>query len=136
MRETQPFLRKASDAELEGIFSRMSVAERKKYSEVVKKVEPTTKKKEGKRVAEVTNEEPESKKIKSRTSSVNDFINDELDDSSYASGSDVSLVSESELEEEDDDAQPEPIQEKKEKKEKKRSKSPTSLAPSKKFLWN
>lgn len=124
IRKSQPFLRKATEDELEGIFARLSPAERKKYAEPVKSVGVPVKK----RVASDSSKLRDGKKkVKD---SFGDFINDEESDQEkkFLSGEsdDVSLVSESELEE------PSPT----ENKERTQTKVPTASSSGvKKFTW-
>lgn len=129
VRKTQPFLRKATEKELEGIFARLTPGERKKYAEPAPSPVAAPSRK---RIASVPSKGPRDAK-KSREV-LGDFINDESDgERGYQSGEsdDVSLVSESELEE------PSPMH----KKEKKQTIAPpnakaaASSSGVKKFTW-
>jgi hypothetical protein len=126
VRKSQPFLRKASDMELEGIFSRLTPAERKQYSEVKTDDEPKRKRSlESKKEAK-----PSKKKSVAKEAVKEDFINDESEESDYASGSDISLVSESELEEEEE-SKVKKVSEKKEQS----PRMPEAKGPVKRFTW-
>jgi hypothetical protein len=118
VRKNQPFLRKATEKELEGIFSRLSPAERRVYTEP-----SVTSKPEKKRVSEASSTKP----VKAVKSSVDDFIEDEDSD-------DVSLVSESDLDLGDE---PERLPQAVTKKHKKEhhAKVSSSVAGVKKFTW-
>jgi hypothetical protein len=133
IRKNQPFLQKATEAELEGIFARLTPAERKQYTAPSAAGVPATSKKPKTSLKE----EGEKPKKKVKTTVSNDFINDEAEESDYENISeDISLVSESELEAEpEEQARP-----KKEKLVSKRKLSEskerhTGDAAVKKFTW-
>lgn len=118
VRKTQPFLRKATEKELEGIFARLTPAERRVYTEF-----SSTFKAEKKKVSDASSSKP-AKPVKPAKSPVSDFIEDEDSD-------DVSLVSESDL-----DLGDEPERPPKEKKQKKKEAHVTSSSAGvKKFTW-
>lgn len=140
MRKNQPFLRKATDGELEGIFVRLTPTEKKLYLEMGS---PSEKPKTEKKQPSKSSREKPKQVRETKAKIIDDFINDEVEESSYDTGSeDISLVSESELEEE-----PEEVEKvkkaKKSKKDKQSSIPKESLAPQsssantavKKFTW-
>ena len=127
VRKTQPFLRKATETELEGIFTRLTPAERRSYTEP-----KSTEKSEKKRVSDQV---PAKPSIKAKSPVEEDFINDDDSD-------DVSLVSESDLDLGDEpvESHREHERKKKKKKEKKAKKEShasitSSAAGVKKFTW-
>ena len=158
MRQKQPFLKKATDDELEGMFMRMTPAERLKYttdgikmdtkkrpsneSRAATSVEDKPKPKKEKKEAK-EKKEKKQKKLK-RDYSFDNFIDDRVIDDGYDdySSDDVSLVSES-ANELNDDFTPRSEPAKKDKKQKKQKKSresspaePAVTTPSKvHFKW-
>jgi len=153
MRRKQPFLKRATDQELEGMFLRMSPAERAKYTS--EEQVPETKKK--KRISEgsksssshhaATSSVPEKKakkdKKKKRDLSLDKFIDDRIiEDEDYYSSDDVSLESESldDIRDNDfsEDLHHDKKKQKKEKKKKKSSSESILDTPSKVklFKWS
>jgi hypothetical protein len=144
VRKNQAFLRKATDDELWGIYERLTPTEKQLYSEMI---EPSKKTKKD-RTATKEKKERKEKKVKSKPSKetppkpLDDFINDEPEESEYETGSeDISLVSESELDEPKEPV----VKVKKDKKKSKRQKTeatdtlPHTAKPStplKKFTWS
>lgn len=140
VRKTQPFLRKATEKELEGIFARLTPSEKRLYSEAASS--PDTSQKAPKLMKQ--SEAKKGKKESKSASSMKDFISDEIEEEEYLSdgSEDVSLVSESDggfgLEKED--IIPERKKSKKEKHHKKAHEASFSSVPSttagiKKFTW-
>lgn len=134
IRKKEPFLRKATEQELQGIFVRLTPAERVKYS-VLEPVKP--------RKSEPT----PTRKQKKREKVVDDFIADEAEeegfsDDGFISSDDVSLVSESanelvdEISEEPLKKEKKSKKEKKEKKKAKKDKKASSGLEPKTFNWD
>ncbi len=123
-------MRKASDKELEGIFSRLTPAERKQYSVVKQETDSKRKSPEEPRKDKVT------KKKASKPVIEDDFINDDSEESDYASGSDISLVSESDLEMVEEEKQKTPKVKKEKKHKKSRSSTSDGRVVVKKFTWS
>jgi hypothetical protein len=130
MRNKQPFLKKATDDELEGMFLRMTPAERLKYIKDDTKPEGRKRPSDESRVSSSVASEKQPKKDKKqkkekkvkRDYSFDNFIDDRVveDDYDDYSSDDVSLVSESENELVDEITPR--SQEKDEKKKKKKNK--------------
>ena len=118
---------------MEGIFARLTPAERKQYSEP----SPASVVGLSKKTKTSPKEEGEKPKKKVKTPVANDFINDEAEESDYENISeDISLVSESELEAEPE----EQVKPKKEKSVSKRKLSESKQKDTgeslvKKFTW-
>lgn len=132
IRKREGFLRKATEQELQGIFERLTPAEKQKYSSASPAPSPASKQVPAKE------EHSHAFKRKSISRAMDNFINDEaVEDYSDYSSDDVSLVSESEneLEEVNRDAK-KPKKEKKAKKEKKEKKHKKEIPVLvKKFAW-
>jgi len=137
MRQKQPFLRKATDDELEGIFLRMTPAERLKYTMEVDKSHSKKRPSDESRTSTPSKPEEKPKKEKKekkqkkvkRDYSFDNFIDDRVIDEDYDdySSDDVSLVSES-ANELVDDISPESDAAKKDKKKKKKKSRESSPA--------
>ena len=133
IRKKDAFLKKATDAELEGIFSRLSHSERLKYTNPdipspSPKKRPSDVSMKSEKKAKKEKKEKKVKKEK-RDTFIDDEVEEEFDD--FLSSDDVSLVSESENELMDE---PEEEQKPKKVKKEKRPSEPTVSAP-KKFAW-
>jgi hypothetical protein len=137
MRQKQPFLRKATDDELEGIFLRMTPAERLKYTTEVDKSHSKKRPSDESRTSTPSKPEEKPKKEKKekkqkkvkRDYSFDNFIDDRVIDEDYDdySSDDVSLVSES-ANELVDDISPKSDAAKKDKKKKKKKSRESSPA--------
>lgn len=141
MRRKQPFLKKATDDELEGMFMRMTPAERLKYTTDRNNTEPKKRPSDESRAVSSGDAESKPKKAKKekkdkkekklkRNYSFDNFIDDRVIDDGYDdySSDDVSLVSES-ANELNDDLSPRSDVVKKEKKKKKKSRETSPAEP-------
>ena len=140
VRKTQPFFRKATEKELEGIFARLTPSEKRLYSEAASSPGANQKAPKIMKGAEAKKGKKESKSV----SDMKGFISDDIEEEEYFSdgSEDVSLVSESDggFESEKEDIVPKKKKSKKEKHHKKAHEASLSSVPSttagiKKFTW-
>ena len=130
VRKKDAFLKKATDAELEGIFLRLTPSERLKYStQELGKSQTVAKKKRPSDISTKSARKVNKEKIR--------FIDDEVEEEyeEYLSSDDVSLVSESVNELMEDDEEEERVSPVKKSKKQKKEKSSLQQSATKKFAW-